>query len=122
MTAQKVITRAHGEAHQPMFKGGLPAKAFEFLKGFQPDLLDDVFHLAFTAGITSRRCKNSRGIFLDQWLEARRVAFQHRSYQLRFSPVHRWRSMTNEHGRLKPKAEGDFRGSNRKDTKEDSKP
>src|SRR6266567_3835745 len=64
------------------------AEAFQFLKGLEPDFLNDVFDLAFSTGVAAGGGKNARGIFLDQWFEAFGIAFQDRGYQLRFGWFH----------------------------------
>jgi len=41
--AQKIVAGAHGQTHEPMFEGRVAAKAAQFLKRLEEDLLDDLF-------------------------------------------------------------------------------
>src|SRR5690348_15461913 len=85
-----------------MFERGLTAKTLQFLIGLEPDFLDDVFDLAFAAGIAAGSGENAGGILLNQRLKAGGIAFQDCRYQFRFGPFHRWRTMPD--GQRNPKA------------------
>ena len=78
-----------------MLEWRVAAKAAEFLKRFEPDFLDDVFHFAFAPRITAGGGKNARRIFFNQRLETGRITGKHGSYQLRFSPFHGVATMPN---------------------------
>src|SRR5260370_18583790 len=88
MAAKEIITSPHGQPHQPVLERGFAAETAEFLEGLHPDLLRDVFDLAFPSRVTASRSKNARRIFLNQRLEASGVALQNGGYQLRFGSFH----------------------------------
>ena len=93
MGSKKIVARPDRQAHQPMLERRFASKTAELLERLDPNLLHDIFHLAFAPGITARGAKNPRRIFLDQWLEAGGVASQHSGNEIRFRRVHE--SMTN---------------------------
>ena len=63
--AQEIVAGADGEAHEPVFEGRIAAEGGEMAVGFGPDFLDDVFDLAFAAGVTARGGEEAGGIFAD---------------------------------------------------------
>src|SRR5437016_6620187 len=81
VSAKKIVTGADGQAHEPMFEGGLAAKSPEFLKGLQPNFLDDVLDFVLAAGVAAGRGKNAGRILLDQRLKPGRIAIEHLSDQ-----------------------------------------
>jgi hypothetical protein len=74
VAAQKIVAGADGEAHEPVFKRSVAPKAGEFLEGFHPDFLNDVFNFGFAAGVAAGGGEDARGIFDDERLEAGGVA------------------------------------------------
>ena len=71
-----------------MLERRVTAKAAQFLKRFEEDLLDDVLDFAFTARVTTRRGEDARLIFFHERLKAGGLAVQHRRNQLRIGPFH----------------------------------
>src|SRR5690348_14398432 len=71
-----------------MLEWRLSAEALQSLEGLQPDLLNDILHLALAPGIAAGRCENPWRIFLNQRLKARSIPFQHPRDQLRLGQFH----------------------------------
>src|ERR1044071_5112576 len=104
MSAQKIVAGANGHAHEPMFERCFTAKTSKFFKCLEPDGLRDVFDLAVATRVATRGGKNARRKFLNQRLEARGVALEHRRNQFRFGSFH-WREFAREIFGAKAKSE-----------------
>src|ERR1041384_3918416 len=76
-----------------MFKGGFAAETVQFVKGLEPNLLDNVLDLALTPGVAAGGGEDARGIFVKQRFEAGSVTFQDGGDQLRFGRFHQGRVM-----------------------------
>ena len=67
--AEEVVAGADGQAHEPVFEGGVAAVGAEFLESFDEDFLGDVFDFVFAAGVAADGAKNFRLIFGDELFE-----------------------------------------------------
>src|SRR6266852_3761130 len=88
MAAQKVVTGAHRQAHQPMFERRFAAKTTQLQVSLAPNLLDNVFDFRLATGITARGGKDARRITGDQRFETGRIALEHRGYEVRIGLLH----------------------------------
>src|SRR5207244_1181634 len=95
----KIITRPHGQTHQPMFEWRVTAEARQFLKGFNENFLNDVLYLAFAARVTADGAEDFRLVTLDDNFEVRFVAGEGAANQFRIGPRVRGGQVKNSRGR-----------------------
>jgi hypothetical protein len=67
-----------------MLKGGFTAKTAQLVERLQPDLLDNILHLALPPGITPGRGKHPRRVLDHQRFKTGAVTLQNRGYQFGF--------------------------------------
>ena len=103
MSAQGVITCAHRQTHEPMFKRRFTPEAGELLKGFGPDFLDHVFHFAFAPRVSAGGGEKAWRVLPHQRLKTGDVAFEHCRDQIRIRRLHALANMAEIQGADHPR-------------------
>src|SRR5688500_20336952 len=88
MFPEEVVAGADGEPHEPMLEGGVAAEGVQLGEGLEEHFLDDVFDLAFAAGVLARRAKNAGLIPGNEDFQRAGIARKNGIDQLRISWLH----------------------------------